>query len=234
MRARFFLTIFTFGALFLFPLGAQTSAPLPEGVNAVWDTAKAFREATPARERVCLNGLWRWQPAEPGSEQVPAGEWGWFKVPGCWPGITDYMQKDSQTIHAHPAWKDRKFSGLSAAWYQREITIPAGWTGRRIEVETEYLNSYAAVFVDGRKAGEIRFPAGRIDLSAACPPGSTHVLSLLVVALPMRGVMLSYTDSASAREVQGSVPRRGLCGDVFLTGIPAGPRLTGVKVETLV
>ena len=30
----------------------------------------------------------------------------------------------------------------------------------------EYLNSYAAVYIDGRKVGQTRFPAGQVDLSA--------------------------------------------------------------------
>src|SRR6266581_369747 len=72
---------------------------LPHGVQAVWDLQKAYREKTLARERVCLNGLWRWQPAEAVTETVPADRWGYFKVPGCWPGITDYLQKDSQTLY---------------------------------------------------------------------------------------------------------------------------------------
>ena len=38
-------------------------ALLPTGVKAVWDLEKAHREKTATRERVCLNGLWRWQPA---------------------------------------------------------------------------------------------------------------------------------------------------------------------------
>ena len=42
---------------------AQDDAPLPAGVKAVWDLEKAYREKTPTRERVCLNGLWRWQPS---------------------------------------------------------------------------------------------------------------------------------------------------------------------------
>ena len=41
----------------------QFAVALPEGVKAVWDLDKAFHETTPTRERVCLNGLWRWQPA---------------------------------------------------------------------------------------------------------------------------------------------------------------------------
>jgi len=210
------------------------AAPLPEGVKAVWNISKAYRETTPTRERICLNGLWRWQPADAQSEQVPAGSWGYFKVPGSWPGITDYMQKDSQTVFAHTNWNTRKWGSIDAAWYQREFTVPREWTGRRIVISVEYLNSYAAVFMDGTKAGEIRFPAGELDLTSVCRPGATHQLSMLVVALSLKGIMLSYTDSASAREVKGSVPRRGLCGDVHLVSEPNGPRIGEAKLDTLV
>jgi hypothetical protein len=114
------------------PCLAQADAPLPAGVKAVWDLDKAWREKTPTRERVCLNGLWRWQPAAGGADAAPADRWGYFKVPGSWPGITDYMQKDCQTVYAHPAWKDEKLGGVTAAWYQRELTVPGDWAGRRI------------------------------------------------------------------------------------------------------
>lgn len=204
------------------------------GVQAVWEMSKAFRESTPTRERICLNGLWQWQPSESKSEQVPAGSWGWFKVPGCWPGITDYMQKDSQTVFAHPAWKEQRLGSISAAWYQREFTVPPVWNVRRIAIRAEYLNSFAAVFVDGKRAGEIRFPGGDLDITSACTPGGTHKLSLCVVAMPLKGVMLSYTDSASAREVKGSVARRGLCGDVWLVSTPLGPHLEDVRIGTSV
>jgi hypothetical protein len=207
---------------------------LPEGVRAVWDISKAHRETTATRERICINGLWRWQPASDGADTVPVGEWGYFKVPGCWPGVTDYMQKDSQTVYAHPAWEDRRLRDVTAAWYEREITIPTSWAGRRITVRIEYLNSYAVAYVDGSRVGETRFPGGEVDLTSTCRPGGTHRLSLLVVAMPLKGVMLSYTDSASAREVKGSVARRGLCGDVYLVGTPAGPRITDVRVDTSV
>ncbi len=211
-----------------------TAAPLPEGTKAVWDLSKAQREKTSTRERICLNGLWQWQPAEPQAQQLPAGLWGWFKVPGAWPGITDYMQKDCQTVLAHPAWSGRKFGDLGAAWYQREFSVPEDWAGRRMVIAAEYVNSLATVYVDGRRAGEIRFPGGELDITVACRPGGRHRLSLLVVALPLKGVMLSYTDSASAREVKGAVARRGLCGDVYLVSTPPGPRVGDVTVATSV
>ncbi len=44
----------------------QSSSLLPQGVKVVWDMGKAYRETTPTRERICINGLWRWQPAASG------------------------------------------------------------------------------------------------------------------------------------------------------------------------
>jgi hypothetical protein len=220
----------------IFPaIGAeQSAASLPAGVSAVWDASKAYTETTPTRQRLCINGLWQWQPADAKAEQVPVGNWGYFKVPGCWPGISDYMQKDCQTVYAHPTWKNEKLGGITAAWYQREIAVPESWKGRRIALNVDCLNSYAAVYVDGKRTAEIRFPGGEADLTAACRPGSKHTLSLLVVAMPLKAVMVSYNDTAAAREVKGAVQRRGLCGDVFLVGEPAGPRIADVKVDTSV
>lgn len=212
----------------------QDVALLPVGVQPVWDLNPADRQATPTRERACLNGLWRWQPADPLVDRVPDTGWGHFKVPGPWPGITDYMQKDCQTVHRHPSWQDVRMASVKAAWYQREITIPPTWADRRIAVAAEYLNSFAVVYVDGQRAGEMRFPAGEVDLGTHCRPGETHTLSVLVVAMPLQGVRLSHNDSNAAREVQGSVARRGFCGDVFLVATPRGPRLADVHVRTSV
>jgi beta-galactosidase len=208
--------------------------PLPEGVRAVWDLAKAHQESTPTRGRVCINGLWRWQPASDAAESLPAAGWGYFKVPGSWPGISSYMQKDCQTVHAHPDWQGEDLKAITAAWYQREVTVPRDWAGRRVSLCVEYLNSYAAVYVDGKLAGELRYPAGELDLTSVLQPGRTHVLSMLVIAMPLQAVMLSYHDTASSREVKGAVARRGLCGDVYLVGEPVGARLRDVRVDTSV
>ncbi len=215
-------------------LADDFAVPLPGGVKAVWDPRDAYRESTSHRERICINGLWRWQPAEAEVSRPPERSWGYFKVPGCWPGGGGDMQRDSQTLHAHPRWKDAGLAGLSAAWYEREIIVPDTWAGRRIALDIEYLNSYAAVFVDGKRVGEIRFPGGELDLAGACRPGRKHVLSVLVMALPLKGVMLSYSDTASARLVKGTVPRRGLCGDLYLVGTPPAARIADVRVDTSV
>jgi len=209
------------------------NAALPEDVRAVWDLKRAHREATPTRERISINGLWQWQPAD-NTDAVPGGRWGYFKVPGCWPGVSDYMQHDCQTVYAHPSWDGAKLGDLAAAWYQREISVPKEWAGRSVTLCLEYLNSSATVFVDGKKAGEAQFPAGEVDLTSVCQPGSKHVLSLRVAARPLREVMLMFNDTNAARGGIGKVERRGLCGDVWLVGAPAGARIGDVKIATSV
>ena len=132
----------------------QAEVTLPPGVRAVWDLDKAHREKTPARERVCLNGLWRWQPGKDTAESVPTSSWGHFKVPGFWPGAASYIQEDCQILYAHPSWKNVDVRNLGAAWYQREFTVPADWNGRRLTLAAAYVNSFAIAYVDGKKVGE--------------------------------------------------------------------------------
>jgi beta-galactosidase len=209
----------------------QTDAVLPNGVKAVWDQGSAFREKTSTRERVCLNGLWRWQPADAVETRVPAGGWGFFKVPGAWPGVSEFARKESQRAYPNPKWAARDLSKVTKAWYQREFTVPADWTGRRMALTVDYLDSLATVYVDGKRIGKLRFPAGELDLTAAVQPGSKHVLSIFVEALPLKATMLAFNDTNMPQEVAGSVNYRGLCGDVFLVGAPAQARVTNVKVD---
>jgi hypothetical protein len=214
------------------PAQNQSGPLLPPGVKAVWDEAKAWRETTPTRERLCINGLWRWQPAPENAPDVPTGGWGYYKVPACWPGIQDYLQSDYQTLYRHPSWTNTNLGEVRSAWYERTITIPRNWAGRRITLDVEYLNSYAVIYIDGHQVGQLRFPAGQVDLSAAVRPGATHVLNLLVVAMPLKAVMESYNDTNTAKQRKGKVERRGLCGDLWLLSEPREARLSEVKIDT--
>ncbi len=199
-------------------------ATLPQGVKAVWDMGKAYSEATPTSERICINGLWRWQPANAIGEIVPGNNWGFFKVPGAW---TD----GSQNLYSHPAWQNDSPRNTKMAWYQREITIPANWKGRRIAVYTEYLNSYAAVYIDGKSMGRIGFPGGEVDVTAACKPGQKHLLSLGVKALPLAEIVAVFNNTNAPGRRRGRVSRKGLCGDTYLVSTPVGARIADVKVN---
>jgi beta-galactosidase len=157
------------------------------------------------RARIALDGPWRWRPAD-----APA--WSSLSIPDCWP----------------------RESKASSAWYEREIAIPAEWAGRRIALSAECINSYAVVYAGGVRAGEMRYPAGEVDLTAWAQPGRSLPLRIEVTAMPLKAVMLSYSDTASARTVEGAIVRRGITGGVFLEGTPAGPRIVEARVETSV
>lgn len=206
----------------------QPATPLPQGVKAVWDLSKAYRDTTATRQRICINGLWRWQPAQDDSERVPTDNWGYFKVPGPWPRAASGPQR----LYPHPSWKSKDFSKVDAAWYQREIDIPGDWAGRNIAVAAECLNSSAAVFVDGKKAGTMYFPGGQVDITAACRPGAKHLLSLRTAALPLSSLVMVYGQTDEGKLAKADVARRGLCGDVFLTSVPAGGRIDDLRVGT--
>ncbi len=75
-------------------------ALLPAGVKAVWDLDKAHHETTPTRQRISINGLWRWQPTKEVDNSVPADQWGFCKVPAPW-------SSNSQFLYPHPAWKGK-------------------------------------------------------------------------------------------------------------------------------
>jgi hypothetical protein len=155
------------------------------------------------RERIALNGAWRWKPEN-------AASWNMLAVPDCWP-------KDTRT---------------GTAIYERDISIPDEWRGRRITLSADCVNSYAIVFANGERAGEMRYPAGEIDVTPWCTPGQSLLLRLEVTALPLKAVMLSYSDTASAKAVEGTVARRGITGDIFLNAMPSGPRLGEIAIET--
>ena len=116
---------------------------LPDGVKAVWDLENAYREATGTRERVCINGLWRFQPAAGDAEPPPDpdSDWGYFKVPGTWPLEPGRKENGrSQRFFGPEGWAE-KLSDVQMAWYWREINVPSQWEGRRIGLWAGWVNS---------------------------------------------------------------------------------------------
>ncbi|MCK4375559.1 MAG: hypothetical protein KAX19_09525, partial [Candidatus Brocadiae bacterium] len=204
------------------------------GVKAVWDLERAYREETATRERICINGLWRFKPAGHPNEPCPGfdEDWGYFKVPGTWPLEPGRNENGrSQRFFGPNGWEE-KLSDVQMAWYWREINVPAQWEGRRIALRAGWVNSRARVFIDGRAAGKVDFPGGEIDLTGICRPGVTHQLAILVIAqlLTPQGTYLPYDEAPAETRML----RRGLCGDVFLMSMPRGPRISDVGIDTSV
>lgn len=97
------------------------------------------------------------------------------------PQTLDQAQKGFKSAMSNETMRMmRKYSYYGKAWYQRKITIPQSWTGRKIELLIERTRP-THIFVDGKPAGSsLVISAPQLyDLSGYLKPGE-HTLTVLV------------------------------------------------------
>jgi len=218
----------------------KADAPLPPGADAEPEPiADAWRQTTATRERVCLNGLWRFRPVltnEADSVVPPPGDcWGWFKVPGMWPHGEWTPENGVQQVWLAPWLEERVgLRGVEQAWYIRRFKIPDAWKGRRLMLTFTMLQTHARVFVDGRACGELWYPGGDVDLTGHLMPGREQELALLVTARPLTAERNAFMAPDRILTDKASVNHKGITGDFFLTALTAAARLEDVQVITSV
>jgi len=207
----------------------------PEAGNAM-AIADAWRQQTPTREKVCLNGLWQFRPVlnADSEDKVPAAgdSWGWFRIPAVWP-TTRWTDESTQNAILSPYLETElgKDEALSTqAWFQRRFTVPADWQNRDVAIDFTLVNTYAKVFVDGAPAGEVWFPGGEVNLSKWLKPGLEQSIALLVKAMPLDNERLDFMAPDRVIESKASLKLKGITGDVFLHARPAAQRLDHVAI----
>ena len=80
-----------------------------------------------------------------------------------------------------PTWLQPDLYYRGVAWYQRDVEIPASWSGKTVELQLERCHWETRVWVDGREAG-MRNALGaphNYDLTRYLTPGR-HTLSIRV------------------------------------------------------
>lgn len=128
-----------------------------------------------------LAGAWecRLDPANEGRE---AG-WAASALGGSmWlPGTTDQAGLGTPAPGPAHGHLTRPTTYTGAAWYGREITVPASWAGKHVELFLERCHWASELWLDGARVGECdSLSTPRIyDLSAALTPGK-HRLAIRV------------------------------------------------------
>jgi beta-galactosidase len=128
-------------------------------------------------------------------------------------------------------WQNFDGETLTRGWYERPLAIPAGWAGRRIELDVSRVSTDAQIWVNGQKVGDINWPAGTVDITRAVTPGQTATLRMLVVAVPNEGDVLQYMDGDDIIRREADLHTAGIIGDVVLQSSPQGARMTDVFVQ---
>ncbi|CAN5692090.1 hypothetical protein BH11ARM2_BH11ARM2_18750 [soil metagenome] len=178
------------------------------------------------RSEIVLNGPWRFAPAV-GSRAPEGAEWGKIWVPGDWKQSTGRPT----VFESGQGWDKTNRDELSAAWYQRTLTVPPGWKGRAVLLELARVATDAEVYLDGQRMGAISWPEGTVDVTAAVKPGQEQTLRIRVVAAADAGEVpvLMGLGQVSARKAD--LAWRGIMGDVLLKSMPLGARVADVFVQ---
>ena len=147
--------------------------------------------------RLCLNGIWDWQPGPPGKavpQEIPDDGWESVRVPA--------------DVGARIFEYDQECVG---AWFRKELDVPAGWAGRRIVLHFRSVTDFATVYCNGRKVayheGLLPFD---VDLTPHTKGGSRNTIHLYCQNV-YAGISLHEVQTPVARLVKaGSIaPLKG-------------------------
>lgn len=192
-------------------------------------SASPVEKITAKRSQIVLNGVWECAPVATFGEALPpAEEWGKILVPGFTfksnskPGIVE--QKNT------PRWKTK----AERFWFRRNIDIPEQWNGE-IVLRIENVMTGARVFVDGREAGNIIYPAEELDISKFVTAGKTASIALQMGSYFYPPQLLNDKPAQKKNDKKPAFSSMlGISGDVFLLSRPKGAQIDDVFITTSV
>jgi len=99
-------------------------------------------------------------------------------------------------VYAEPLWGENNRPNVipeslcrASYWYRLQFTVPAANAGRRTWLNFHGINYKAAVFVNGKRAGDINgaFSRGLFDITPFVKPGETAAVAVLILPPPHPG-----------------------------------------------
>jgi hypothetical protein len=98
------------------------------------------------------------------------------------PGITDDYKIGYKSPYRHIDRLTRVYEYMGPAWYQREITIPKEWKGKRIFISFERVHWLSSIYVDTKEVSEIDYisVSHNHELTDFVKPGKTHLITVCV------------------------------------------------------
>lgn len=208
-------------------------AVLPTGERVTWNQEPV--EVTSAqRGTVVLNGLWKFQPAVSGQTQPAQAGWGYIRVPGSW--RNSYSSVSIPGVIAPgggPGWDVWEKDTLLQGWYERSLTIPAGWQGRAIVLNLSRVSTDAWVYIDGKEAGRTSWPSGQVDITRFVTPGREHQLRIYVAAIQTLKEVGNYMGPGANQMTmqEAKLESKGLIDDVLLESRPQTTFINDVFVQ---
>jgi hypothetical protein len=96
------------------------------------------------------------------------------------PGTTDTNQKGQKTNYTPADRLARKWMWIGPAWYQREVTIPESWSGKRVTLFLERTKNSRVWLGNSFVGGHDSLSAPHVfDLTASVKPGKQTITVLI-------------------------------------------------------
>ena len=222
-----------------FELPKENEAPEPDSLAKLpsraemWSFADAGRMKTALRDKVSLNGLWAITTdgvndlaSAPAVDKMEH----FLKVPGEWPsgnksGMAVWTAKGGDAFGT----KVNKFDAL---FYGRKVMVPADWQGRMVKLGFQWVPTAVLVYVDGKKAGEVFFPGGEVDVTKAMTPGE-HDVQIFMSRKLQDQMVTAFDAPDTARSFsKKEIAHAGINGDVYLAAEPKGVKIDDVQVRS--
>lgn len=213
---------------------AATDLPVPAGYSGDPETlTDAFRQETPTRVEISLNGLWRVRPIVENEsvERVPEGDWGWGKVPSFLPRGESLGGEDDMPIIPAKRFEGKNLpkDANQRLWYRRTFTMPSEAAGHRVLLSFAHLHTRADIFLDGKKVATVCWPGGEADITDYVKPGQSQTLALYVISEDPDAVeeqeVFMGVGLNSKRKAPRILSSRGITGDVTLALVPQTTRI---------
>jgi hypothetical protein len=126
-------------------------APLPGG--AAEANPPAWQQPTLTRQRLVLDGSWRFLPLEHAASNLPAVGWGTAKVPGFWTDRDNVCGSDGRPARGH--WALRPLADYPLVCYLRTFTVEPRWQHQPAFLALDGVDGLAEVFLNGRLVGRL-------------------------------------------------------------------------------
>ncbi len=131
------------------------------------------------------------------------------------PRLAKYRQLDDLKF---PFWLTPAKYYVGAAWYQKEITVPASWTDQHITLFLERCHTETMVWVDGKPCGmqNSMVAPHEYDLTKYCSPGK-HTITVRIDNR-IKAINVGPDSHSLTDHTQGNW--NGIIGDIELRATP--------------
>ena len=190
----------------------------------------------PYRQDLCLNGLWQFQPQalpdkfRQGTDPAPVlaapSAAGWeptpIRIPSPW-NVNSFADKNGQggDFCTYPSYP-REWDKVKMGWLRKTFSVPASWSGRRVQLHFQAVAGDAEVVVNGKSVGHhfgIFLPFD-VDVTESIVPGKDNELQVGI----RKASLFDHNSEYGRRTYQGGSfwgqHIAGIWQDVYLVVLP--------------